>query len=71
MHTLAYTVILTDLKAAGLLTGQVEDMLAAEVGALFMPHGKGFGAGVATRTISDTRQSALTNQGCASTLFYS
>ena len=39
MQTLAYACILKGLKAGGLLAGEVDEMLAAEVGALFMPHG--------------------------------
>jgi Xaa-Pro dipeptidase len=40
MHTLAYEQILGGLKAGGLLVGEVGDMIAAEVGGLFMPHGE-------------------------------
>ncbi len=39
MHLLAERCILKGLKAAGVVTGDVEDMLAARIGALFMPHG--------------------------------
>ena len=39
MHLLAESCILKGLKAAGILTGEVEEMLSARVGALFMPHG--------------------------------
>ena len=41
MHLLAERVILTDLKAAGILKGDVEEMLEKRVGAVFMPHGLG------------------------------
>ncbi|VDK47704.1 unnamed protein product [Cylicostephanus goldi] len=41
MHMLAEKVILTHLKNAGLLTGDVDAMLAARIGAVFMPHGLG------------------------------
>ena len=43
MHTLANRVILEDLLTAGLVTGSVDDMMAADIGALFMPHGEGEG----------------------------
>jgi hypothetical protein len=39
MQTLAYRHILSGLKDAGLLVGDVGDMLTAEVGGVFMPHG--------------------------------
>lgn len=41
MHLLAERVLLTDLKAAGILKGDVEEMLNARIGAVFMPHGLG------------------------------
>ncbi|KIH62666.1 aminopeptidase P domain protein [Ancylostoma duodenale] len=41
MHILAERVILCHLKKAGLLKGEVDDMLAARIGAVFMPHGLG------------------------------
>lgn len=39
MHLLAERCILKGLKAAGIVTGGVDEMLSARVGALFMPHG--------------------------------
>lgn len=39
MHTLANRVLLSELKAGGLVQGDVEEALAADMGALFMPHG--------------------------------
>lgn len=39
MHLLAERCILKGLKAAGVVTGDVDQMLSARVGALFMPHG--------------------------------
>jgi len=51
MHTLAYRIILEDLSAGGLLRGSVEDMLAANVGALFMPHGLGHFLGIDTHDV--------------------
>lgn len=41
MHKLAERVILEDLKAAGLLEGNVEEMVQKRLGAVFMPHGLG------------------------------
>uniref|UniRef100_A0A915AXZ3 Xaa-Pro dipeptidase n=1 Tax=Parascaris univalens TaxID=6257 RepID=A0A915AXZ3_PARUN len=41
MHLLAERVLLTHLKAAGILKGDVEEMLNARIGAIFMPHGLG------------------------------
>ena len=41
MHELAERVILEDLKANGLLTGEVDDMMKVRLGARFMPHGLG------------------------------
>jgi len=41
MHELAESVILTELVTIGILRGNVEDMLAANLGATFMPHGLG------------------------------
>ena len=39
MHLLAERCILKGLKAAGVVAGDVEEMLSARIGALFMPHG--------------------------------
>lgn len=41
MHRLAERVILEDLKAGGLLQGDVDDMIKVHLGAVFMPHGLG------------------------------
>lgn len=41
MHRLADRVHLEELKAAGLLQGEVEDMIKVNLGAIFMPHGLG------------------------------
>lgn len=41
MHRLAEKQILTHLKNGGLVTGDVEEMLSAGLGAIFMPHGLG------------------------------
>lgn len=41
MHLLANRVLLTKLKDGGLLTGSVDEMLAAGINAVFQPHGLG------------------------------
>ena len=41
MHKLAERVILEDLKQGGLLIGNVDEMMEACLGAIFMPHGLG------------------------------
>ncbi|KAF8776883.1 Xaa-Pro dipeptidase like protein [Argiope bruennichi] len=41
MHKLADEVHLKQLKAAGLLKGEIENMMEARLGAVFMPHGLG------------------------------
>jgi Xaa-Pro dipeptidase len=41
MHRLAERVLLERLKDGGLLLGNVDDMLAVHLGAVFMPHGLG------------------------------
>ena len=51
MHELAYRVILTCLKEGGLLVGDVDEMLANEVGAVFMPHGLGHFMGLDTHDV--------------------
>lgn len=38
---LAETVMLGEMKAAGLLKGEVEDMMKVRIGAIFMPCGMG------------------------------
>lgn len=51
MHYLAERVILTDLVAAGILCGDVEDMMAVRMGAVFMPHGLGHFMGIDTHDV--------------------
>ena len=41
MHKLAERVQLEELKNAGVLKGEVEDMMKVNMGAVFMPHGLG------------------------------
>uniref|UniRef100_A0A1I7YBA8 Peptidase_M24 domain-containing protein n=1 Tax=Steinernema glaseri TaxID=37863 RepID=A0A1I7YBA8_9BILA len=41
MHLLSEKVILTDLAAAGIVKGDVDDMVAKRLGAVFQPHGLG------------------------------
>lgn len=51
MHALAYREILTALTNGGLLRGDVDAMLEAEVGGLFMPHGLGHFLGLSTHDV--------------------
>ena len=51
MHRLAERTILTHLKDGGVLTGDVEDMLAADLGSTFMPHGLGHLIGLDTHDV--------------------
>lgn len=48
MHKLAERVILESLKKGGILAGDVEDMMAHRLGAVFMPHGLGHLLGIDT-----------------------
>lgn len=41
MHTLSYRLIIEKLKAGGLLSGDVDAMMAVNLGSVFMPHGLG------------------------------
>lgn len=51
MHRLAETVILQELKKVGLLCGDLEDMMKARLGAVFMPHGLGHFIGCDTHDV--------------------
>ena len=51
MHLLADRVILEDLKAAGLLVGDVEEMLEHRISAVFFPHGLGHFLGIDTHDV--------------------
>ncbi|KAF3793983.1 Xaa-Pro dipeptidase [Nymphaea thermarum] len=46
MHKLAEKQILEALKAGSVLTGEVDDMMEARLGAIFMPHGAGHFLGI-------------------------
>ena len=41
MHRLAQRTSLEELKAAGLLQGDVDEMMKVHMGAIFQPHGLG------------------------------
>lgn len=41
MHTLSNYIILQEMISAGLLQGDIDDMMNAHIGAIFMPHGLG------------------------------
>lgn len=51
LHELSYRVACERLRAAGLLKGSVDDMMAANVGAVFMPHGLGHLIGLDTHDV--------------------
>ena len=51
MHRLADRVQCEALKAGGLLTGDVDAMMAAFVPSLFMPHGLGHFMGIDTHDV--------------------
>jgi Xaa-Pro dipeptidase len=51
MHRAAERAILQGLVKTGLLTGNVDDMLAAHLGAIFMPHGLGHLIGLDTHDV--------------------
>mmetsp|Transcript_15472 Transcript_15472/g.39418 ORF Transcript_15472/g.39418 Transcript_15472/m.39418 type:complete len:490 (+) Transcript_15472:22-1491(+) len=51
MHALAEKKILTGLLAAGFLQGDVQEMLADNLGATFMPHGMGHLLGIDTHDV--------------------
>ncbi len=41
MHRLSERVLLTALRDGGLVTGDIDDMMAVHLAAVFMPHGLG------------------------------
>jgi len=51
MHRAAERAILEGLVKAGLLVGDVNEMIAADVGAIFMPHGLGHLIGIDTHDV--------------------
>ena len=51
MHKLAERVQLEELKAAGLLQGDVDKMMEVRLGAVFMPHGLGHFMGIDTHDV--------------------
>lgn len=51
MHLLAERTQLEHLKAAGLVTGDLEEMMNVRLGALFMPHGLGHLIGIDTHDV--------------------
>ncbi|GAY50449.1 hypothetical protein CUMW_126740 [Citrus unshiu] len=48
MHKLAEKIILESLKKGGVMVGNVDEMMAARLGAVFMPHGLGHFLGIDT-----------------------
>ncbi|XP_067651229.1 xaa-Pro dipeptidase-like isoform X1 [Haliotis asinina] len=51
MHKLAERAMLSVLKELGLVEGEVEDMMAVRLGAIFMPHGLGHFMGIDTHDV--------------------
>lgn len=51
MHKLAERVELEELTKAGLLKGDVEEMMKVHMGAVFMPHGLGHFMGLDTHDV--------------------
>jgi len=51
MHTAAYKCILQALVDVGILTGGIDEMIAANMGAVFMPHGLGHFIGCDTHDV--------------------
>ena len=51
MHRLADRVQLEELRNAGLLQGDVEEMIKVHVGAVFFPHGLGHFMGIDTHDV--------------------
>lgn len=51
LHELSYRIACERLKTAGMLTGSIDEMMAANVGAVFMPHGLGHLIGLDTHDV--------------------
>uniref|UniRef100_A0AC34RIU0 Aminopeptidase P N-terminal domain-containing protein n=1 Tax=Panagrolaimus sp. JU765 TaxID=591449 RepID=A0AC34RIU0_9BILA len=59
MHILAEKVILTHLKAAGILQGDIDEMVRNRLGAIFMPHGLGHFLGLEVHDVGGYLGDAL------------
>ena len=67
MHRLAERTILEHLTKGGVLAGDVDEMLAADLGATFMPHGLGHLIGLDTHDAvwkSNFRRPAPSTRRC-------
>ena len=51
MHTLAWRAVLSALRGGGVVKGDVDEMVAAGLGAVFMPHGLGHLIGLDTHDV--------------------
>ena len=51
MHKLSERVMLEELKRAGIVKGDVEEMMKVRLGAVFMPHGLGHFMGLDTHDV--------------------
>lgn len=59
MHLLMHTVVLTHLRDAGLLVGDVGEMMEVQLGAVFTPHGLGHLIGIDTHDVRRRRCSQM------------
>ena len=55
MHALAHRALLGPLKEAGLVVGDIDDMMAANLASVFMPHGLGHFMGKVKHFTAHTR----------------
>lgn len=53
MYALSLRTILEELKAGGLLVGEIDDMMAARLGPVFMPHGLSHFLGLDVHDVGD------------------
>lgn len=68
MHLLADRVQLEELKKAGLLQGDVDDMMKVRLGAIFMPHGLGHLIGIDTHDVGGYPEVCISLFSSASSL---
>ena len=64
MHLLADRVQLEELKRHGLLQGDVDKMMEARLGAIFMPHGLGHFMGLDVHDVGGYPEVSLVIQYC-------
>ncbi|KAH9762820.1 AMP N domain-containing protein [Citrus sinensis] len=64
MHKLAEKIILESLKKGGVMVGNVDEMMAARLGAVFMPHGLGHFLGIDTHDPGGYPKVITVEPGC-------